>query len=46
MPTVKDKLLKLIEEKIKLQLNCQNIKDLAEAYSILLKIKEKKDENV
>ena len=46
MLTVKDKLLKLIEEKIKLQLNCQNIKDLAEAYSILLKIKEKKDENV
>lgn len=46
MLTVKDKLLKLIEEKIKLQLNCQNIKDLAEAYSILLKIKGKKDENV
>lgn len=46
MQTVKEQLLKLIEEKLKLRLNCQNIKDLAEAYSILLKIKEKKDENI
>lgn len=46
MQTVKETLLKLIEEKLKLSLNCQNIKDLAEAYSVLLKIKEKKDENV
>lgn len=46
MQTVKEQLLKLIEEKLKLPLNCQNIKDLTEAYSILLKIKEKKDENI
>lgn len=46
MLKIKEQLLKLIEKKLTLQLNCQNIKDLAEAYSILLKIKEKKDENI
>lgn len=46
MLKIKETLIKLIEEKLKLQLNCQNIKDLAEAYSILTKIKEKKDENI